>query len=490
GTQWSVVPSPNPSFINRLQAVTAIAPDDAWAVGLAWGNNGGAAFILHWNGTVWSVVPGAPAAGYVELDAITAVGANDIWTVGNYAPGGDRVTMAQHWDGTQWTLVSSPSVPAYQNQLLGISAVTSSDIWAVGTAYTNTAYETLTLHWDGTAWTRTPSSSPSTSGIGLTGVVALAANDVWTTGSYGAGNGPGSNMALHWNGTSWNDVPIPSRADESNYLWGLAAVSPSDLWAVGMTDVEGGHNLIERYAGSCLYPTPTATPVPCNIRFIDMPIGHVFYTYVRCLACLGIVEGYPCGGAGEPCDPNQNPYFRPNNQVTRGQLSKIVAQAAGLNDPVSAQTFQDVAPASTFYQYIGRLAAHGIMSGYPCGQTAEEPCIEPSNRPYFRPGSTATRGQLTKIVSNAAGFSGTPAPGQYTFTDVPEGSTFHLYVERLLQNRPGVIGGYACGGVGEPCDAQSRPYFRPGSNVTRGQTSKIVSSTFFPDCSPPPAFGR
>jgi hypothetical protein len=44
--------------------------------------------------------------------------------------------------------------------------------------------------------------------------------------------------------------------------------------------------------------------------------------------------------------------------------------------------------------------------------------------------------------------------------------------------------GYACGGPGEPCDGANRNYFRPFNNVTRGQTSKIVSTTFFPDCVP------
>ncbi len=28
------------------------------------------------------------------------------------------------------------------------------------------------------------------------------------------------------------------------------------------------------------------------------------------------------------------------------------------------------------------------------------------------------------------------------------------------------------------------PYFRPNANATRGQTSKIVGNTFFPDCNP------
>ncbi|HEY0071628.1 MAG TPA: S-layer homology domain-containing protein, partial [Chloroflexia bacterium] len=59
---------------------------------------------------------------------------------------------------------------------------------------------------------------------------------------------------------------------------------------------------------------------------------------------------------------------------------------------------------------------------------------------------------------------------------------FFAWVNRLATR--GIISGYACGGPGEPCDAQQRPYFRPNSNVTRGQTSKIVASTFFPGCEP------
>jgi hypothetical protein len=120
------------------------------------------------------------------------------------------------------------------------------------------------------------------------------------------------------------------------------------------------------------------------------------------------------------------------------------------------------------------------MSGYPCGGP-NEPC-DSENHPYFRPNTGATRGQVTKIVSNAAGFNNTIPPTQYTFADVPPTHTFWLFVERLLTNRPNMMGGYACGGPSEPCDTQNRPYFRPNNPLTRGQTSKIAAGTFYPDC--------
>ena len=39
----------------------------------------------------------------------------------------------------------------------------------------------------------------------------------------------------------------------------------------------------------------------------------------------------------------------------------------------------------------------------------------------------------------------------------------------------GVIGGYQCGGPGEPCDSENRAYFRPYNTLTRGQLAKILS---------------
>jgi hypothetical protein len=123
------------------------------------------------------------------------------------------------------------------------------------------------------------------------------------------------------------------------------------------------------------------------------------------------------------------------------------------------------------------------MSGYECGSVPEEPCVAPENRPYFRPNSNATRGQIAKIVSNAAGFNDTPT--QQTFEDVPPSGTFYLWVERLASR--GIMGGYQCGSIPEePCVAPgNRPYFRPNSNATRGQVAKIVSGAFFPNCQPP-----
>src|SRR5262249_58374910 len=97
------------------------------------------------------------------------------------------------------------------------------------------------------------------------------------------------------------------------------------------------------------------------------------------------------------------------------------------------------------------------------------------SRPYSRPSSNIPRGHLSKVIALARG-SPLPTPAQPTFADVPAGSTFYGYIEAIAAR--GIIAGYTCGGPGEPCDAQSRPYFRPANNATRGQVSKIVTGAY------------
>lgn len=218
-------------------------------------------------------------------------------------------------------------------------------------------------------------------------------------------------------------------------------------------------------------PEPSVTPTACTIVFTDVPKGSTFYEFVRCMACRGIINGYTLGcETGDPC-------FRPGNLVTRGQLAKIVSNAAGFDDVPGAQQFEDVPVGSTFYDFVWRLADREIVSGYVCGGPGE-PCGG-GDLPYFRPNNNVTRGQMSKIVSNAAGYNDTPDGQQ--FEDVAPGSTFYDWIWRLVDR--GIMSGYPCGGVGEPCGGGNLPYFRPGANATRGQAAKIVSNTFFADCS-------
>jgi hypothetical protein len=187
---------------------------------------------------------------------------------------------------------------------------------------------------------------------------------------------------------------------------------------------------------------PTNTPGSVPVTFSDVNTSDYFYSAVQYLAGNRVISGYADGT------------FRPYNNATRGQLSKIVVLAEGWPIQVSdGPHFRDVAPDSTFYPYIETAYSRGIISGYDCGAGCAE----------FRPGANVTRAQLCKIIVGARGWDINVTGGPH-FRDVPETDTFYGYIETAFNHN--LISGYDCGtGCAE---------FRPGNSATRGQIAKIV----------------
>jgi hypothetical protein len=171
-------------------------------------------------------------------------------------PGAGRVAEpASH----QWTVVQTPNPGYYGNILHGLSARTPSDVWAVGVKATETSNDTLAMHWDGSQWSavQTPNPWPECQdgdilwgGNSLEAVSAVSATDVWAVGSecYSA-----NTIVEHWNGSAWSLMPAPRRKDgfdSTAALSGVAAISPTNVWAVGSKGSEGIETLVEHYDGA------------------------------------------------------------------------------------------------------------------------------------------------------------------------------------------------------------------------------------------------
>jgi len=88
-------------------------------------------------------------------------------------------------------------------------------------------------------------------------------------------------------------------------------------------------------------------------------------------------------------------------------------------------------------------------------------------------GSDRNAGTGTTMGEDIASPSVT-CPGGQCFTDVTSSNTFYTFINSLYLDN--IIGGYPCGGTGEPCDSQHRPYYRPNNNVSRGQMAKFVDN--------------
>jgi len=256
GTRWHTVESPQPAnYENDLYAVVALSPNDVWAVGSYQNAKNGyeqpqKTLIEHWDGTRWKVVASPNAnAFFNSLTGLTALAPDDIWAVGSQgAVAGTSQTLVEHWDGTRWRIVPSPNGGSYDNVLEGVTALSADDIWAVGESTNGIGGDrTLVEQWNGQQWNIVPSPSIGTFPNFLRKVSGVAPDDVWTVGGYWLYPGDILNtLTEHWNGSTWRVVASPNPPGGDNTLGAVAALASNDVWATGYT---AGVALIQHWDG-------------------------------------------------------------------------------------------------------------------------------------------------------------------------------------------------------------------------------------------------
>ncbi len=269
GVRWTNSTNPLPPGGGELRDVDTISSTSAWAAGFTSSSVGFDTLIERWNGTSWSIVPSAnvPGAAQNTLLGIRAFSANDAWAVGSHnVPGTLNFdTLIERWNGTSWSIVPSPSPAAFENRLTDVDGVSSNDLWAVGSqqSFADGVQQALVLHFDGSSW----SVSPVPGGVdtSLEAVVANGANDVWAVGSeFSLSLFWHVPLVLHWDGVSWTKHAIPSPGPQGGRLFGVAALSPSNVYVVGQTSAGGRlPSLVMHWDGSRwnVESTPTRASV-------------------------------------------------------------------------------------------------------------------------------------------------------------------------------------------------------------------------------------
>ncbi len=170
GDDWTTVAMPLFDIVGeqtlaryRLRAVGGIAADDVWMGGrlLVVGEPIDDAVLVRWDGSDWTWFdvrsllssPGASSS----IEAITALATDDVWAVGHefdVAIGRERALIL-HWDGSAWSRVAAPDEPDRNVWLRDVVARSATDVLAVGTSVVPGAWpEGCVLHYDGVAWTR------------------------------------------------------------------------------------------------------------------------------------------------------------------------------------------------------------------------------------------------------------------------------------------------------------------------------------------------
>jgi hypothetical protein len=155
-----------------------------------------------------------------------------------------------------WSSVSSPNEEG-SNWLQAVDASASNNAWAVGFYLgTEGVYETLAERWDGSAWRLAETPNVGANGDWLNGVAAVSPSEAWAVG-YTAGDPAtytSTTLVEHWTGSAWSVVPSPDPSQDplygANQLNDVRAFAPNDVWAAGWQWVPSGSApLIERWDG-------------------------------------------------------------------------------------------------------------------------------------------------------------------------------------------------------------------------------------------------
>ncbi|MDQ6694296.1 MAG: S-layer homology domain-containing protein, partial [Chloroflexota bacterium] len=263
-------------------------------------------------------------------------------------------------------------------------------------------------------------------------------------------------------GTGWNGQPIVRIINDSgdsyhngitvdqsgtaHIVWEDATGAPSNYLSIlyaygsGTHFTFGGAPFNDEF-GDAYQKVPSIDSSPGYIHTTfesnkDDNLKDIYYSY------SSVGTGGPTNTPTVTTTPTTIPSATPTT-IPTATYTPIPSRCPG-------ERFKDVCPGDPFYTEINALATQMVVTGY----GTQPPCINSLNTPCFAPDLQITRGQVAKVIALAAHLPASLQGGPH-FEDVPSDSTFYQYIE--YSYNAGVIGGYACGGPGEPCDIQNRP---------------------------------
>ena len=331
-----------------------------------------------------------PSSAFGSCTSLTAVNLPDsITKIGNLAFSGctsltelvmtDSITVigSSAFSGcTGLTVISIPdNVTSIGNNAFrgctGLTAVTiGSGVTSIGS---NAFYGCTSL--SSITFTGSTPSIDEDAFSGVTAAVSYPADDSsWTADvrqSYGG--------TLTWS----NDLGFQFTDDTGTGSWSWAGASIYECYEEGIItgyETSDGYefrpddSLTREAAAAIIARAFGLTSDAAESSFSDVDSSRWSLQYIEACAEAGIINGYTDGT------------FRPTENVTRAQMAKMIAAAAGLSSDASVSSFSDVGTHWAL-QYIEACADAGIVTGYTDGT--------------FLPESSVTRAAAAAMISRA-----------------------------------------------------------------------------------------
>lgn len=181
-------------------------------------------------------------------------------------------------------------------------------------------------------------------------------------------------------------------------------------------------------------PAQAATKACSSPDFTDVKPGATFYGAITWLRCEGISGGYTDGS------------YRKGQAITRGETAQLLYRYSGdTHNAGTNKDFTDVPAGTSAFAAVSWMKEKGYTAGYSDGTFGVQQPI--------------TRGELAAFLYRMSGEKAS-APAKSPFTDIKAGESFYGPVTWF--HATGLVGGYADG------------TFRPGRDVTRGESAKFL----------------
>lgn len=179
----------------------------------------------------------------------------------------------------------------------------------------------------------------------------------------------------------------------------------------------------------------STAPQGMAATFSDLPTNSEQQKAITKLANMKIINGYSDGT------------FKPQKNITRAQVAKMIASAVDLPERRSPKWFKDVPEDHPNHAYIQALYQAGIIDG--AGD-------------HFNPGKALTRGQMAKILANTFAL---PLQTTTVFNDVSLTNGYNTFIGAMVKSR--ITTGYEDG------------TFRPNQTLSRAHFAVFMNRALF-----------
>jgi hypothetical protein len=239
-----------PNSIFQILKVPAFTGDSVLAMSTTATNNiwtiNTNSTSLHFDGTTWTQQAMTTPIGIPE--GVAAISSSNAWAVGLNLNNVSGVVseIVENFNGKEWVVV--PDVDLIGKDfvdngvdegivndefLTSISSISANDIFAGGFVETDIVIAPFVEHWDGTKWSLTP-SLPIHNGANetdLNGISALSDTDVWAVGFTNINALAGTPESWHFDGKKWTEIDGAPNCFCA--FTSVTAIAANDIWAVG-----------------------------------------------------------------------------------------------------------------------------------------------------------------------------------------------------------------------------------------------------------------